>query len=228
MKDSTKVSLILVDDESDFRQSLKNLLNLYSQSGIFQLNIVGEADSCARALVLLNKYQPKLMLLDLELRQENGINFLKSLQKQNYNTKVLVLSSHQEEELIFQAMYAGAQGYIFKPNLVMHIIEAINTVINSEIYLPPEVATGFFSQFNKYSAHFELDSYSIPKAKFTNREQEVLLYLVQGFSNEEIAQKLFITIATVKAHLTSIFNKLGVKSRTQAIVIALKQNLIAC
>lgn len=228
MKNNRKITILLVDDEPKFRHSVKTLLNLYSESNIINVHVVGEADSSQRGLKLIDKYQPELILLDLELYQENGLDFLKYLQKQKYATKTLVLSSHQEEKFVFQAMYAGAKGYIFKPNLVNQLIEAINTVANSKIYLPPEVATKFFTQFGRYYLDFACDRDLEQEIKFTNREQEVLACLVKGMSNEEIAQKLFVTVATVKAHLTSIFNKLGVASRTQAIIMVLKQNLVAC
>ena len=228
MKNLKKVSILLIDDEAKFRHSLKNLFNLYSQSGILNLHLVGEVDCSQDAFKVLNKYQPELMLLDLELRTENGLDFLKYLQQQNYRTKTLVLSSHQEDSFVFKAMYAGAKGYVFKPNIVNQIIDAIVTVINSNIYLPPEVATRFFTHFNKYYPDLNIHPEPEHKIKLTNREKEVLSYLVEGLSNEEIAKKLFVTIATVKAHLTSIFNKLEVKSRTQAIIVALKQNIVIC
>ena len=127
-------------------------------------------------------------------------------------------------------MYLGARGYIFKLNVVSQLLEAINTVINEKIYLPPEAATGFFTSFNHYvSERKGLETIESDRAidyHLTHREKDVLEYLIQGLSNEEIADKLYVTIATVKAHLGSIFSKLSVKNRTQAIVMALKENIV--
>lgn len=221
MLDQKYISTLLVDDEALFRENLKTLLKLYSNSGQVNFTVVGETDSPAKAINLVNRYHPNLMLLDLELDHESGLNILKYLQTNHALVTTLVLSAHQEENLIFQAMQAGAKGYIFKINLVQQLGEAINTVMNNKIYLPAEVATQFFHYFNAFSEQL---SNSEQQPDLTRREKEVLQYLIQGLSNEEIAKKLYITIATVKAHLTAIFNKLGVKNRTQAIVVAIKTN----
>jgi DNA-binding NarL/FixJ family response regulator len=212
------ISVLLVDDEAIFRKNLKTLLELYSNSNQIRFIIVGETDSTAKAINLINRYHPQLILLDMELGQDSGLNVLKYLQTNHSLVKTLVLSAHHEENFIFEAMQAGAKGYIFKTNLGQQLYPAISTVINQNIYLPPEVATQFFHYFNSQS----LQENSIPT--LTRREKEVLEYLILGLSNEEISQKLYITVATVKAHLTAIFNKLGVKNRTQAIVAALKVN----
>jgi DNA-binding NarL/FixJ family response regulator len=102
---------------------------------------------------------------------------------------------------------------------------AISTVLDGQVYLSPEVATGFFHLFHFYAGRSLTASH---KLNLTEREQEVLRWLVQGVSNEEIANHLYVTVATVKAHLTAIFNKLGVNSRTQAIIKALKLGLVSC
>jgi DNA-binding NarL/FixJ family response regulator len=209
-----KILTLLVDDEAVFRKNLRTLLELYPMD----FKIVGETGSTAKAINLINHYHPQLMLLDLELAQDSGLNILKYLQAHHLSVKTLVLSAHQEENLIFESMQAGAQGYIFKTNLVQQLSEAITTIINEKIYLPPEVATQFFRHFNSHNLNQN------PVANLTQREQEVLEYLILGLSNEQISRHLYITVATVKAHLTAIFNKLGVKNRTQAIVAALKMN----
>ena len=120
-------------------------------------------------------------------------------------------------------MQAGAAGYVFKNRLVTQLCEAIATALKSEIYLPTEVVSGFFRRF---WADSEASVLTRQKLQITEREQEVLHWLLQGDSNEEIAKRLYITVATVKAHLTSIFKKLQVTSRTQAVVAAFKFGLI--
>ncbi len=134
-----------------------------------------------------------------------------------------ILSGHQEDEWIFRAMQAGASGYVFKNRLATQLCEAINTVTKSEIYLPSEVASRFFRFFQAYS---DLALRACHQLHLTEREQEVLYWLAQGASNEEIAKHLYVTVATIKAHLTSIFDKLKVTSRTQAIVTAIKLGLV--
>lgn len=218
------VSIVLVDDQPLFRKGLQTLLNFYSDSGSQQVQIVGEAATLNQALKLVREQHPTLVLLDLELgdTHDNIISFVQ-WRELSEKTKVLVLSAHREDEWIFRAMQAGARGYVFKHCLAHQLCHAIATVLNNEIYLPPEATTSFFRMFHFYAGH---SLATATKLKFTEREQEVLHWLVQGESNETIAQNLYVTVATVKAHLTSIFEKLGVRSRSQAIIKALKLGIV--
>jgi DNA-binding NarL/FixJ family response regulator len=217
-----KISLLLVDDEPRFRQGLRTLLSFYSD-GALTFEVVGEAASVEQSVSLIKEQRPTLVLLDLELAQGDGVTVLNRLREIAYSGKVLVLSAHQEDDWIFRAMQAGASGYVFKNHLASQLCQAVTTVMNHEIYLPAEVATRFFRLFHFYSGRSLQAAQSI---HLTEREQEVLHWLAQGASNEEIAKYLFITAATVKAHLTAIFTKLNVTSRTRAIVSALKLGLV--
>ncbi|AFY42414.1 response regulator transcription factor [Nostoc sp. PCC 7107] len=219
------ISVLLVDDEPHFRKGIRTLLNFYTNSSGLGLNVVGEAASVEQAVKLTAEQHPALILLDLELPPEDGIMALQRLGELSYNGKVLILSAHQQDEWIFRAMQAGACGYVFKDQLATQLCEAITTVINHQVYLPPDVATAFFRLFHYYTGHSLNSNHS--SIHLTEREQEVLNWLVQGASNEQIAGNLYITVATVKAHLTAIFDKLSVTSRTQAIVKALKLGLVS-
>ncbi len=223
MASSQKVSVLLVDDEEHFRQGLRTLLSFYSINYSLFLEVVGEAESVEQVLKFTAQKYPDLILLDLELTEGDGITTLLHLKEISYTGKVLVLSAHQEDDWVFRAMQAGASGYVFKNHLVTQLCEAINTVIQSEIYLPSKVASGFFRCFQAYSNSSVSASHQL---HLTQREQEVLHWLTQGASNEEISKQLYVTVATVKAHLTSIFEKLKVTSRTQAIVAALRLGLV--
>lgn len=217
-----KLSVLLVDDEPRFRQGLHTFLSFYSINGL-PLEVIGEAASLDEALSLTAQKNPALILLDLELATGNGIATLIRLQQMAYPGKALVLSAHQEDDWVFRAMQAGAAGYVFKSHLAAQLHEAIATVMQSEIYLPIEVARGFFRLFHTYSSSYLQACHQF---RLTEREREVLHWLARGASNEEIAKHIYVTVATVKAHLTSIFEKLKVTSRTQAIVTALKLGLI--
>ena len=218
-----QISVLLVDDEESFRQGLSNLLAFYQNSNPLAIEVVGEANCVEQALKLTTQKAPKLILLDMELVGNDGITALARLKEIGYAGKVLVLSAHQEDDYIFQAMHKGAVGYLFKTCVATQLYDAINTVMQSKIYLPPEATNSFFRRFQA-----DLDSIHQKKHQLhlTQREQEVLNLLSQGASNDEIAKKLFVTIGTVKAHLTSIFEKLEVTSRTQAIVTAIKLGLV--
>ncbi len=224
MNKKQQVSVLLVDDEPRFRQGLQTLLNFYNTNNSWQFNVVGETGSVDQALKLIEEQKPALILQDLEMSPDNGLTALQKFKELPYKGKVLVLSGHHEEEWVFKAMKAGAYGYVFKDHLATELYNAIATVINNQIYLSPEVATQFFRMYHFYTGR-SLEA--VRAIHLTEREQEVLHWLVEGDSNEIIAKRLYVTVATVKAHLTAIFEKLGVKSRTQAIVKALKLGLVS-
>lgn len=222
---SLPISTLLVDDEPKFRQGLHALLDFYSTNAHLKFVIIGEAASAEQAINLAIEQHPALILLDLELSSQDGIAVLNELQKRAYNCKVLVLSGHKEDEQVFRAMQAGAVGYVVKEELALQLYTAIQIVLNDQIYLSSELMSEFFHFFHFYARRPRQTKYPI---QLTEREEEVLYRLVQGDSNEEIAIQLHITVATVKAHLTGIFSKLSVTSRTQAIIKALKLGLVSC
>ncbi len=224
-KSTVDYSLLIVDDDSYFRRGLTTLLNFHNQSRSQKFLVVGEAENSDQALQLTHNKNPDLILLDLSLgdKKKDGITTLIELKKISPKVKVLVLSAHRHDKFIFQAMQAGACGYVVKDTLTSQLLEAIDTIIKGNIYLAPEIATSFFHIFHLDS---QKSLQSEQQFTLTVRERDVLQLLVEGKSNQKIANQLFVTVATVKAHLTSIFSKLEVKSRTQAIVKALKLGLV--
>jgi DNA-binding NarL/FixJ family response regulator len=226
VKPSTRViSVLLVDNEPRFLQGLRTMLDFYNTSDSLQFNVVGEATSWEQAISLTTKHQPSLILLDIDWSPEpdEGITLLMKLRRLLYSVKVLVLSAYREDKIIFQAMQAGACGYMLKEYVPSQLHTAITMIVDDKIYLCPEVVTCFFRIFHSYAGQL-MKNYNA--VNLTNREREVLKLLVEGASNEKIAQSLYISVATVKAHLTGIFEKLGVKSRTMAIVKALKLGIV--
>ncbi|MFN9857409.1 MAG: LuxR C-terminal-related transcriptional regulator [Pseudanabaena sp.] len=221
------VSVLLVENDSIFRRGLHTLLSFYSDDCYLQFQIVGEATSSEQAIKLVIEQKPALILLDvklaLELSEDSGLKVLMDLKKLDYHGKALILSAHREDELVFRAMQLGARGYVAKDRIGSQLYDAISTVMNDEIFLPPDIATSFFRIFHFYAGRSLQGHCPI---HLTDREQEVLNWLIKGASNEVISRYLHVSIATVKAHLTSVFEKLGVTSRTQAIVKALKLGLV--
>ena len=218
------ISTLLVDDCSAFCKGLRSLLDFYSTTSPLKFQVVGQANSCEQAIDHAIQQSPMLILLDIDLGQSSGLEVLERLRTHTKTSRVLVLSAHQEGELIFKAMQAGAKGYLFKHNLSAHLLDAIQVVMQNQVYLSPEVATRFFQLF-----HFAAGR-SMPGTQtihLTERERDVLHWLVQGVSNEVIAHELNITVGTVKAYLTTIFEKMNVSSRTQAALQALKLGLIS-
>lgn len=216
------ISVLLVDDSAEFRQGLRTLLGFYID-GPATFEVVAEAASVDQAIEMVETHSPMITLLDMQLDQGTGVEVLQRLKALGADTRVLSLSAHREDEWIFRAMQAGAKGYVTKDKLGSQLYDALQTVLQDGIYLDPALASGFFRSFHSSSVP------SLPASegiRLTEREQDVLHWLVQGASNEMIAKQLYITVATVKAHLTAIFEKLKVRSRTQAIVKAIKLGLV--
>jgi DNA-binding NarL/FixJ family response regulator len=217
------LSTLLVDDDPQFRAGIRTLLG-FSHIQDRAINVIGETDCPALALAFTLQHTPDLILIDMELIEGNGLSLLQQLQDSNTLSSTLVLSGHQEDYWIYQAMQLGADGYVFKGQVSQQLLDAIATIMQNQIYLPPEVATSFFRKFQK--THALLPSQIGQPCNLSERESDVLYWLVQGASNDEIGKQLYISVATVKTHLTNIFLKLHVKNRTQAIVTAIKMNLV--
>lgn len=222
---SQSISILLVDDDARFRQGIRTLLGFCSDKGQFDFVIVGEAASDRQAIELVKQQHPILVILDVELTRGkmDGIQVLSELQALPHSPKVLMMSAHQEDDVIFKCMQAGAFGYVPKSQIAEQLYGAITTVLQDQIYLAATSMTAFFRIFHFHSGRSLRACQSI---HLSPREHEVLSFLVEGYSNETIAKSLYISVATVKAHLTSVFEKLSVKSRTQAIVAALKLGLV--
>ena len=219
------VSILLVDDDARFRQGIRTLLDFCSDKGHYDFVVVGEAASGQQAIELIKQQHPILVLLDVELTQgkTDGIDVLCELQKLPQAPRVLMMSAHQEDDVIFKCMQSGAFGYVPKSQIAEQLYGAITTVLKNQIYLASTSMTSFFRIFHFHAGRSLRACQSI---HLSPREHEVLSFLVEGYSNETIAKALYISVATVKAHLTSVFEKLSVKSRTQAIVAALKLGLV--
>jgi DNA-binding NarL/FixJ family response regulator len=217
------ISALLVEDDLHFRAGVRNLLGFYNIQDQ-TISVVGEANRPEQALSLAKQHTPDLILIDMELSEGTGLTLLQELQDSNISSKTLVLSGHQEDTWIYPAMQAGADGYVFKSQVAEQLLDAINAIMQDQVYLPPEVATGFFRRFQKTQT--ALPNQIGEPCELSQRETDVLGCLVQGSSNDDIAKQLYISVATVKAHITNIFLKLQVTSRTQAIVAAIKMNLV--
>ena len=217
------LSILLVDNDLRFRARIRNLLN-FSEIKDRTIEVIGEANYPDLALSLTKQHNPDIILIDIKLIEENGLSLLQQLRDSNISSRTLILSDYQEDYWIYQAMQLGANGYVLKNQGSQQLLYAIANVMQNKIYLPPEVATGFFRKFQKTQASLPSDLGQ--PCDLSKRENDVLYWLVQGASNNEIAKQLYISVATVKVHLTNIFLKLQVTSRTQAIVAAIKMDLV--
>jgi DNA-binding NarL/FixJ family response regulator len=219
------IRILLVDDQIIIRQGLRSLLE--SQA---DFQIVGEAENGKSAIALVAQLdqtpeQPDLILMDVRMPVMDGVAAIKKLAEQFSSIPVLVLSTFDDDEYISQAMQFGAKGYLLKDTDIEEIAAAIRTAIKGYTQLGP----GLFQKFLTTSAqhHYPLSQELATSLQaLSPREKEVLSLIAQGANNKEIAQKLYISERTVKAHVTSILSQLNLRDRTQAAILATQYRLL--
>ncbi|WP_170006503.1 response regulator [Bacillus fonticola] len=208
------IQLMLVDDHAILRDGLRNLLEVEED-----IQVVGEAVSGEDAVSKMKECQPDVVLMDINMPKMNGVEVTGLLKKQYPSTKVLILTMHDHDEYFMSAIREGADGYLLKDAPFDQVIEAIRTVAKGESVIHPAMT--------KKLLHFhQQKGQSEEKQLLTEREKEVLQCLVQGLSNKEIADRLFISDKTVKIHVSKIFKKLNVKSRSQVVIYAVQHQLV--
>ena len=220
-----KSKILLIDDNYEHLVGIRELLNL---EGTF--DVVGIATNVSVGLNLIKKYQPDIVLLDMNMPDKDGLQGIIEIEKLNMNTKVLALSGYDDADLIFRAMKIGAKGYVLKTMASAQLIYAIEEVLNGKIYLPLALSSRFFEYFQKSfreeTAKQESNEENL-LSYLTQREEEVLELLTQGVTYKGVAGKLFISETTVKTHVNNIFQKLQVNDRTQAVLYAINNGFLS-
>jgi NarL family two-component system response regulator LiaR len=213
-----KIRVLLADDHIVVRQSLRQFLEHERD-----LEVVGEAGNGEEAVQLTAQLKPDVTVMDIAMPNVNGIEATKRIKISNPSTSVLALTAYDYDQYIFALLEAGAAGYLLKDVSGQELIEAIRAVRRGDCVLHPAVARKVLTRFRHSSADRGGDA---RKGILTARECEVLKRAARGMWNKEIAEELFLSLSTVEAHLSSIFNKLGVSSRTEAVVSGLKKGLL--
>lgn len=211
------IRVLLCDDHTIVRDGLRNLLNAEPD-----LEVIGEATDGLQALNLVGELEPHVLLLDINMPNLGGMETLERLHKQDPRLRVLILTMFNQEEYLFRTIRAGACGYLLKDSPVTEVIEAIRTVMRGGSVIPPHLTERLFA----YHREQEHPEETVAQEQLSPREMEVLTTLVQGLSNKDIAKQLFITETTVKLHISNLYRKLGVKSRSQAIMLAVREKLV--
>ncbi|UYZ21543.1 response regulator [Mesobacillus jeotgali] len=208
------IRLMLVDDHAVLRDGLRNILSVEED-----IEVVGEAVTGDDALLQVEKCNPDMILMDINMPMRNGVEVTGILKKKYPHIKVLVLTMHSHEEYFMSAIREGADGYLLKDAPSDQVVEAIRTVARGESVIHP-------SMTRKLLAFHQQKETKQEDTTLTEREKEVLLCLVEGLSNKEIADRLFISDKTVKIHVSKIFKKLNVKSRSQVVIHAVQHQLV--
>lgn len=223
-----KVRVLLVEDHEITRVGLRVAL-----SGSSDIEIIGECADGEKAITLAKELAPNVVLMDIGLPIMNGVEATKVIKQTCPEIRILMLTLHDSDEDVRAAFGAGADGYCLKDIPTPTLNLAINSIAAGAVWLDPRIAKTFL-QFNsprgkyqfKIDAEGQASSEENEEAELTPRELEVLELLAQGLSNNEIAEKLFVSAQTIKTHVRHIMEKMAVSDRTQAAVRAIKKGLV--
>ena len=207
------IRVMVVDDHAMLRRGLRFFLK-----GFDDLELVGEAASGKEAMDLCAQTEPEVILMDMMMPDMDGAEATRLIRECYPSAQVIALTSFQEEDLIERALQAGAIGYLLKNVPAEELAQAIREAHAGRSTLAPEATEALIQATRRRSGQIDYG--------LTGREQEVLALLIEGLSNAEIAERLVISVATVKFHMRGILSKLGVSSRTEAVTVAWEQNLV--
>ncbi len=211
-----KQRIILVDDHEVVRLGLKSLLERHPQ-----FEVVGEASSARDALEQVAALEPDVVVMDIRLPGTSGIEACEQIVDQHPNTKVIMLTSYAEDEMLFSAIRAGASGYVLKQIASEELVKAIEAVGRGEALLDPAVTQRVFQEVRRAVKEEEASAF----AHLSQQEKHVLLLVSEGKTNREIAKNLFLGEGTVRNYVSSILSKLGVNNRAEAAAYAVEHSL---
>ncbi len=212
----SKIRVLIVDDHAILREGVRSLLALQKD-----IEVVGEAVDGAAALRLVPELNPDVVLMDIAMPGMDGIEATRRIKQTSPQTKVLVLTQHDNKEYIFSVLQAGASGYVLKRAGGAEVVTAIRGVYEEGAFLPPRVAKEVMSHYVRPPAMEQSGPH------LTEREKQVLILVAEDKSNREIAEQLSLSVKTVMVHRANIMEKLGVHSRTELVKYALRQGLVS-
>lgn len=207
MDSALPIRVLSVDDHDLVRKGIAAILA--TETG---LELVGEASDGAEAIRLHRQHRPDVTLMDLRLPDESGIEVTRHIREECPAARIIALTSYDGDQDIYRALEAGVRGYLLKEMVHTEIVRAIRIVHNGKRYIPQEVSDQISDFF--------------PELALTSREVDVLSLVARGLGNKEVGDVLGTAPGTVKAHMQSIFSKLGAKDRTHAVTIALRRGII--
>lgn len=220
MNAEKRIRLLLVDDDPLIRAGLAAVLGSDPS-----LEIIGEAENGLRALELVPRLEPKVILLDIRMPHLDGLTTLKRLMARDPQTRVLILTTFGEEAYIDRAMAGGASGFMLKSSAPEALIAAVHAVAEGAAALSPRIARRVIDRVRAIDTAAQAQAME-RVAGLTPRENQVLALVGGGFSNAEIASRLVLTQATVKGHMTSIMLKLGARNRVEAALLAYQAGMV--
>jgi len=210
------IRVLICDDQDVVREGLRTIL-----STVAGIEVVALAEDGARAVELFERHKPDMVLMDLNMPGVNGIQATRQIRAKHPDARVLALTTYDADEWVFDAIRAGAAGYLLKDTPRADLIKAIEGTVNGQTFVDPGVAGKLLTHVAGKTVVHE----TTVAADLSPRERDVLSHVARGLNNGEIAERLFLSEGTVRNYVSSILAKLGVADRTQAAVIALRHGL---
>ncbi|MEH7544451.1 response regulator transcription factor [Neobacillus vireti] len=208
------IRVVFVDDHEMVRIGVSSYLSAQED-----IEVVGEADNGKKGVELVLALRPDIILMDLVMKEMDGIEATRQIIEQWPEAKVIIVTSFLDDEKVYPALEAGATSYMLKTSKASEIANAVRATYHGQSVLEPEV-TG------KMMVKMRQKNTQLPHEELTSRELEILLLMAEGKTNQDIADELFIALKTVKTHVSNILSKLNVQDRTQAVIYAFKHSLI--
>ncbi|HLO10723.1 MAG TPA: response regulator transcription factor [Pseudoneobacillus sp.] len=208
------IRVLFVDDHEMVRIGVSSYLSAQPD-----IDVVGEADNGRRGVELALELRPDIILMDLVMKEMDGIEATRQIIEQWPEAKVIIVTSFLDDEKVYPALEAGATSYMLKTSKAGEIANAVRATYHGQSVLEPEVTGKMMLKMRQKTTH-------LPHEELTSRELEILLLMAEGKANQEIADELFIALKTVKTHVSNILSKLQVQDRTQAVIYAFKHSLV--
>jgi DNA-binding NarL/FixJ family response regulator len=217
-----KIKVMLVDDQTMIRQGFGYVISLQTD-----MTIVGEASDGKEAVVKAREYMPDVILMDIQMPIMSGIEATREIIKQNPTTKIVILTTFDDQEYIYQGIRAGAVGFLLKDAEVEDMLDTVRSAFRGEAVYRTSLAADVLSRVADTSLIVPKgDNKSLLIEQLTEREKEILQEMAYGLRNDQIAQKLIIAEGTVKSHVHRILQKFGCEDRTQVVVMALRNGMV--
>lgn len=210
------IRILIADDHGVLRAGLRSLLNAEPD-----FTVVGEAGDSRQAIQLAQELHPDILLLDLSMPDAGGIEVTRQVKRACPDTRILILTMHEDESLLQEAIQAGAAGYIIKRAAEPELINAVHAIWRGDLYIHPAMTRALLKSLQPAAPAAEA-----PVEPLTPREKEVLQHIAQGYTNQQIADLLQISIRTVEGHRANLTGKLALKSRVELVRYARQQGLL--
>lgn len=214
-----EIKLLIVDDQKLIREGLEAILMMEED-----FRVVGEASNGEEAVDLYIKLRPDVVLMDIQMPVMNGVEAIKKIKEIDKSAKIIILTTFDDDEYVFDGLKSGALGYILKDASSEQLSNTIRTIFKGGALIEPSITKKILSELSKIERTPKSDTFLLEP--LSKREGEILSLMAKGFTNQEIADKLFLSVGTVKNYVTNILKKLEAKDRTEAVVKAKDMGII--